>query len=271
MISSPLRYPGGKGKLYKQIRQIIVENGLSNRAYTEPFAGGFGLGIKLLSNRDINHAIINDFDFHIYAIWHCIFFNTQSFIDLINNTPIDLQTWEKQKHIYSDYLNHSTLEVGFSAFFLNRTNYSGVLTGGAIGGIKQNGRYKIDCRFNKMRLIQSIERISSFRDSVEIYNMDVNDFIDKIIIERQGDLFLNFDPPYVTKGEVLYKNYFVEEDHVSLAKKIKENLQNAKWIMTYDDCNLVRALYEDYDPQPFNLQYYAGNKRVGNELLISNL
>lgn len=104
-----------------------------------------------------------------------------------------------------------------------------------------------------------------------VVEMDVNHFIDNIIIERLDDLFINFDPPYVTKGEILYKNYFVEEDHVLLADKIKDNLENAKWIMTYDDCDLVKTLYKDYDPHPFNLQYYARKKRVGNELLISNL
>ena len=271
MVTSPLRYPGGKGKLYKQIRQIIVDNAMSDRAYTEPFAGGFGIGIKLLTNNDIKRVIINDFDYHIYAIWQCVFFETEAFIEFIRKTPIDLLTWEKQKQIYNEYQKHSILEVGFSAFFLNRTNYSGVLKGGAIGGVKQSGKYKIDCRFHKDRLIQHIKFISSYRDCVEIYHMDINDFIDDIILRRQDELFINFDPPYVTKGVVLYKNYFNEEDHISLANKIKSSLQSAKWIMTYDDCDLIKNLYRDYNPRPFNLQYYAGTKRVGNELLISNL
>ena len=83
MITYPLRYPGGKGKLYKQVKLIIVENNLQTRAYTEPFAGGFGIGIKLLLNGDIGRVIINDFDYHIYAIWNCIFYETDAFIILI--------------------------------------------------------------------------------------------------------------------------------------------------------------------------------------------
>ncbi len=271
MITSPLRYPGGKGKLYKQVKQIILDNNLQHKAYTEPFAGGYGIGIKLLLNHDIQHAIINDFDYHIYAIWKCIFDYTEQFIALINDTEINLQTWEEQKSIYNNYENYSLLEVGFSAFFLNRTNYSGVLKGGPIGGLAQTGKYKIDCRFNKQRLIKLIERISEFRHCVQVYNMDVNDFIDTVILQRQNDLFVNFDPPYVNKGEVLYKNYFNEEDHKQLANKITANLQNVQWIMTYDDCELIKDLYKNYNPQNFNLQYYAGTKRLGKELLISNL
>lgn len=271
MITSPLRYPGGKGKLYKQVKQIIFDNNLKERAYTEPFAGGFGIGIKLLLNNDVERVIINDFDYHIYAIWHCIFNETEAFINLINATPIDLESWKRQKSIYNDYHNHTLLEVGFSAFFLNRTNYSGVLTGGPIGGMKQTGKYKIDCRFNKQKLTDLIMRIGQYRNQVEIYNFEINQFIDNVILHRQDELFINFDPPYVTKGEVLYKNYFTDNDHKNLANKIINNLQNAQWIMTYDDCDLIKELYKSFNPQNFNLQYYAGTKRIGNELLISNI
>lgn len=271
MKFSVLRYPGGKGKLYKQVKQIILDNNLQDKAYTEPFAGGFGIGIKLLLNNDVQYAIINDFDYHIYAIWQCVFFKTEKLVELIKNTPITLQTWEQQKKIYNEYQNYSLLEVGFSAFFLNRTNYSGVLKGGPIGGTKQVGKYKIDCRFNKERLIDSIQRIGAFRDKVKIFNLDVNKFIDTVILKMPDQLFVNFDPPYVTKGEVLYKNYFNEDDHKQLSNKIKSNLQNVQWIMTYDDCELIKKLYSDYNPQKFNLQYYAGTKRIGEELLISNL
>ena len=271
MIISPLRYPGGKGKLYKLVRQIITNNGLQNKAYTEPFAGGFGLGVKLLSNGDVNRVIINDYDYHIYAIWECIFNKTESFIDKIIQTPVNLKTWEYQKKIYNNYNKYSLLDVGFSAFFLNRTNYSGVLKGGPIGGIKQLGEYKIDCRFNKEKIISIIKTISQYKDKVEIYNMDVHQFIRDIIMNKQKDLFVNFDPPYVSKGEVLYKNYFNDEDHKELAKTIISTLQDVKWIMTYDDCSLIRELYKDYNPQEFILQYFAGTKRKGNELLIKNL
>lgn len=271
MIASPLRYPGGKGKLYKTVRKLIFDYKLCNKSYVEPFAGGYGIGIKLLLNGDIHHAIINDYDYHIYAIWYCIFYETESFVKLINDTPIDLQVWKKQKKIYNDYLEYSLLEVGFSAFFLNRTNYSGVLEGGPIGGFDQKSKYKINCRFNKKRLIDLIDKISNFKNSVEIYNMEVNDFIDNLILHRQDELFVNFDPPYVTKGEILYKNYFQQADHEQLAEKIKNTMNNVQWIMTYDDCELIRELYKVYNPQNYNLRYNAGVKRLGNELIITNL
>ena len=271
MIASPLRYPGGKGKLYQRVKQIIDANELQTRIYTEPFAGGFGIGIKLMLNHDVERVIINDFDYHIYAIWSCIFNETDAFVDLIDKTDIDMDVWKQQKMIYNHYQEHSLLSVGFSAFFLNRTNYSGVLSGGPIGGVTQSGKYKLNCRFNKQRLIDLIKRIAQYRKQVEIYHLDATDFIDEVIVPRRDELFINFDPPYVTKGEELYKNYYSAEDHKKLAYKIIENLQGAKWIMTYDNCDLIRKLYQAYAPKEFNLQYVAGENKLGNEMMIGNI
>ena len=72
-----------------------------------------------------------------------------------------MKEWEKQKRIYEN--TRSEFLLGFATFFLNRTNYSGVITGGPIGGFEQKGQWKIDARFNKKSLIDRIERISYFK------------------------------------------------------------------------------------------------------------
>ena len=271
MISSPLRYPGGKGRMYNKVLSIIEENNLINRIYVEPFAGGFGIGIKLLTSNNITQAIINDLDYHIYAIWYSIFFKTKKFIELIHNTNIDLNTWEKQKYIYNNYNNYNILTVGFASFFLNRTNYSGVLKGGPIGGKSQAGKYKINCRFNKIKIIEKINKLSAYKDNIEIYNLDVKDFIKKIIIPRRNELFINFDPPYVNKGIQLYQNYYTTKNHIELSNIIINNLQNTSWIMTYDNCKIIKNLYQQYNPENFTLSYFAGKNKKGNELLIKNI
>lgn len=45
---SPLRYPGGKGKMYNQTVKILKENNLIGCTYIEPFAGGANLALNLL-------------------------------------------------------------------------------------------------------------------------------------------------------------------------------------------------------------------------------
>lgn len=270
MISSPLRYPGGKGRLYKEVKQIMQEGNLLARTYVEPFAGGFGIGIRLLTNHDIERIIINDADRHIYAFWYCVFRDTQNLINLIRNTDISLEVWDRQKQIYNDD-KATLLEQGFSAFFLNRTNYSGVLSGGPIGGRKQESKYTLGCRYNREELAKRIEELGRYRDQVEVYNYDAFDFIKTVVLNRIDELFVNFDPPYVQKGPILYRNYFTEKDHRALATYIQQKMATAQWIMTYDDCDFIRQLYAEYNPEQLNLTHFAGRAKIGKELLIIHI
>lgn len=270
MISSPLRYPGGKGRMYQFVKNLIIENGFEELIYAEPFSGGFGIGIKLLTSGDIKKVIINDFDEHIYAFWVSVFKYSKRLIKLIEETPVDLENWRIQKEIYNNYKGKSLVKKGFAAFYLNRTNFSGVITGGPLGGIDQKSKYNLGCRMNKQHLIEQIRGLAQYKDSVEIYHYDAIKFMAKIVLPNQKKIFLNLDPPYVVKGSELYRNFYEHKDHVKLAEFIKDNLKEAYWIVTYDDCNLIRKLYSEFDLQEYTLTHMAGKTKEGKELLIKN-
>lgn len=265
--SSPLRYPGGKSKMYRFVKEIIVKNNLNNSIYVEPFAGGYGLGLCLLCNEDLKHFIINDYDFHIYAFWKTLFNYTEDLIKFINEVTIDIYEWEKQKNIYNNYNNYSVIEVGCATLFLNRTNYSGILTSGPIGGFEQAGKYKISCRFNKKSLIERIMTLSKYKKRVEVFNLDAINLIKKLK-PYEKNIFYNFDPPYVEKGPTLYLNSFSEVDHRNLKDAVRKI--NSKWIMTYDNSPLIKDLYKDLFISQLTLDYSINNKRKGSELIISN-
>ena len=97
---SPLRYPGGKTQLWKFVKSTIEINDISRPIYCEPFGGGAGVAIELLLGDFVEEIVINDFDPAIYSFWNMIINNTESFIDLIEKTPITLEEWRKQKNIY---------------------------------------------------------------------------------------------------------------------------------------------------------------------------
>lgn len=268
MNLTPLRYPGGKAKIYNFVSKVISDNNLSNKIYVEPFSGGFGLGLKLLINGDVNRVIINDYDLHIYAFWYCVFNQTEALINRISETVINIDEWYKQREIYKNADQNSLLDIGFSTLYLNRTNYSGILKGGPIGGLSQRGKYKIDCRFNKNKLISLIEKIAQYSNNVEIYNLDAIDLIN-VLKPREKELFYNFDPPYVNKAKDLYLNAYNESDHVSLKVAI-ENIKT-EWIMTYDNVELIRSIYSKYPCVEQEFAYTVCSKRKVNELLIHNL
>ncbi|ENM5905235.1 DNA adenine methylase [Vibrio mimicus] len=263
---SPLRYPGGKTAITPMVETIINNNGLKNGHYAEPYAGGAGLALSLLFKGVVSHIHLNDFDRSVWAFWHSILHETESFITLIENTNITIEEWHHQKAIQTKKLSVDTLTLGFSSFFLNRTNRSGIIDkAGVIGGLKQNSKYPLDCRFNKDNLIKKIRKIASYKDNIHLYNLDALDFINEIE-KLDENVFYFIDPPYFVKGQSLYTNFYDSNDHIDLCTKIKEI--NSKWILTYDYAEFIRKLYSNYRQFSFSLNYSAAEKKKGTELLV---
>ena len=268
ITDSPLRYPGGKTKLYSKVQSIInqalPEN---NRIYIEPYAGGAGLALKLLYKNDVCKLILNDLDEHIFCFWDSCLNDASTLCDRIENCHIDLSEWKKQRDIYRNDKMHCKLDVAFATLFLNRCNVSGIVKGGPIGGMEQKGTYKLDARFNKIELIHKIRKIERFRDRIQFYNMDAIEFL-KWIEENVSDTnsFLNLDPPYVKKGPMLYRNSYTREDHIRISEIM--NKLEKKWIITYDESDFIRELYSNFKMEKIVLGYSAGKTKSGSELII---
>lgn len=263
---SPLRYPGGKRKLYPFIKLMIRKNNIQNGTYIEPFAGGAAIALALLTQNDVNQIVINDYDIAIYSFWRAIIEETDAFISLIENTSVDIETWEKQKQIYNIQKEYS-LELGFATFFLNRTNRSGILKAGPIGGYNQSGQYKINVRFNKKNLITRILKIAEKKKNIHLYNQDINDFIKKTI-PKYENIFVYFDPPYFKKGKELYTNFFTYEDHKRIAEIIKK--LKCPWVMTYDNVVEIINLYNGHICKEYDLNYSVANTGKSSEIMFIN-
>ncbi|RFU62235.1 DNA adenine methylase [Bacillus sp. V59.32b] len=263
---SPLRYPGGKYKLYNFIKELVEYNNCST--YIEPFAGGSAISLALLFDNVVKKVIINDYDYSIYSFWTSILNNTDEFIKLVIETPVTIDEWHNQKSIRENIYNHDPLMVGFSTFFLNRTNRSGIVDkAGPIGGLDQNGQYKIDCRFNKDTLIEKIQKIANYREVITIKNIDAMEFIQNDILQTRNS-FTFFDPPYYKKGQGLYTNFYNHGDHENLAKTINTLLSNRKWIVTYDTSSEIKQIYSKNSSIAFSLSYTLQTKKSGQEFMF---
>jgi len=263
---TPLRYPGGKSKLVNFMRLIFEENNLINEQYIEVYAGGAGVAIHLLFNGYASHIHINDLNESIYAFWRSVLDYTDNLCRLIFDTPINMNTWLKQKEIQEHPEQHSILELGFSTFFLNRTNRSGILRGGVIGGKNQDGLWKLDARFNKSNLISRIEKISRFSEHITVYNQDAADFITEVIPNLPFQSLIYLDPPYYTKGSDLYENHYSFEDHITISSLV--GLMHQKWIVSYDDTLTIREIYKRYRNLSYQLNYSAANYYKGSETMF---
>ncbi|MGM0918100.1 MAG: DNA adenine methylase [Bacillota bacterium] len=265
---SPLRYPGGKNKTYKYVQFLIKENNI--KTYIEPYCGGAAVALKLLIKGDVKRIMINDYDRSIYAMWYSVLNYTENFIKKIRDASFSLEEWEKQKKIQVNKYQVDLLELGFSTFYLNRTNHSGIINAGPIGGKQQTGTYKIDCRFNKETLINKINLIASFKTKIKLYNLDALDFIKNNIVKTRNSLTF-FDPPYFVKGKDLYTNFYEFPDHLELNDAIVRYMSKQKWILTYDVHDDIHNIYSGFEHFTYQLNYSAGNSKKGLEyIFLSN-
>ena len=262
---SPLRYPGGKAKLYPLVSTLIKKSNIKKPVYIEPFAGGAGLALSLLYNNDVEEIVINDYDKAVYSMWRAILTQSRKFTELIKQTPVTIEEWQHQKNIYLTQKDSYSIELGFSTFYLNRANRSGIISAGPIGGYNQNGNYKIDVRFNKEDLIKRVQKIASYKDKIHLYNHDVRIFISKYLPKYIDRSFIYFDPPYYDKGKMLYKNFFNDEDHREIYELVKG--LNCPWLVTYDDVQEIREIYSNYTCWKFDLVYGVANSGLNSEIL----
>jgi len=263
---SPLRYPGGKTKLYPFVKELLLQNDLLGGTYIEPFAGGSGLALKLLFNEDVSSIVLNDYDPAVYAFWHSVLNHSNELCSSIEDCSVNVDEWKKQKQIYLEKNMQNLLRLGFSTFFLNRTNISGILNGGIIGGIEQAGVYKINSRFNKKRLIGLIQEIAKRRSQISLYGKDAFKFIHDPIFGNKKT-FVYFDPPYVKKGTQLYKNALERDDHIKLGSEIS-NCKATHWIVTYDIDPLVSKIYNRYRKDYLDIRYTINGNRKAREYIF---
>lgn len=270
MFYSPLRYPGGKNKLAKFIAKICVDNDI-NGHYVEPYAGGASVALHLLIEGKVEKITINDFDRSIYAFWHSVLNNTNKLCNLIENTEINIENWQKARSTQKNKSKAKLLELGFSTFFLNRTNISGIINAGVIGGIEQKGNYKIDCRFNKKKLIKRIKLIAKYKKQIELYKLDALELIKKVQKESNNKkTIFYFDPPYYLKGSSLYMNHYKEDQHKEVAEAIK-NIKNINWIVSYDNTPEVKNIYKWVQKKltkKYSFNHSAYKAREGKEILF---
>lgn len=267
--NSPLRYPGGKTCLYDLVAHILRLNRLERGHYAEPYAGGAGLALTLLLQGHVSDIHLNDIDRSIWAFWDATLNRTEDLIALIQSTPVTIDQWHHQRNVYLNPQDFDDLALGFSMFFLNRTNRSGIVKGaGVIGGLDQAGNYKIDCRFNRDELMRRVRRIAKYKSRIHLHHLDALDFMNLMDERLPSRALFCIDPPYFNKGSSLYTNFYNPDDHAAVSQAV---LGLARpWILTYDNTPEISHLYKARRQFSFDVNYSVQTKRVGTELLVAS-
>ncbi len=268
---SPLRYPGGKGGLAPYLADLLELNGLTGCAYFEPYAGGAGAALNLLTRNVVPRIYINDADPRIAAMWRAVLVDTNRFVEFIETVPLTIEEWHRQHSICAAADPQDLFRLGFAAFYMNRCNRSGVLKGaGPIGGLAQAGQWRLNVRFNRDELASRVRLLGQLRDRITVSDCDAVDFLKRYLPSGSGRAraFVYADPPYVIKGRSLYLNAYGPEDHARLAFYLGRQ-NRLPWVVSYDDAPLIRALYADHQLTHLPIRYTLNEKRDAQELLIA--
>lgn len=265
---TPLRYPGGKTSLTGFFQDVIRTHNWSDLTYIEPYAGGAGAALALLIHGKVKKIVINDYDPAIYAFWKSVTEHPIAFNRRIKNVPLTVYEWRRQKAIYKKQDLRKPFELGFATFYLNRTNRSGVLEAGPIGGMNQTGTWKIGARFNRESLIAKVKQIAKVRNKIMVLKEDGVDVIRRFAKEQ--DVLFYIDPPYYDKGAMLYLNAFDHQKHQELAN-VLNSYPKSKWLLSYDAVDDIKGMYipQGRKFDTFSLRYSVHhNTKSGSELMI---
>lgn len=267
-LYSPLRYPGGKAPFAPFIAKVMQVNGVEGGHYMEPYAGGAGVALELLFHGHASHIHINDADPAVYAFWTAVTKHSKQLLQLLDDTPITMDQWFKWKAVLRGDQKASMVERGFATLFMNRTNRSGILKAGVIGGREQNGEYKLDARFKKDQMISRIEAIATRAKDITVYNEDSLELLgrSRAFLPKKSLIYL--DPPYYVKGKGLYRNYYKHDDHVRIAKLLQQKNFRWPWVVSYDNADEICAMYKMSQALSYGLNYTAQRRYVGSEVMF---
>ncbi len=267
-LYSPLRYPGGKAPFAPFIATVMEVNDVAGGHYLEPYAGGAGVALELLFHGHASHIHINDADPAVYAFWTAATKHPLELLRLLESTPITIDEWFRWRSVLREDSKENLVEKGFATLFMNRTNRSGILKAGVIGGMSQTGEYKLDARFRKDMVAARIEEIAKRAKHISVYCEDALHLLNRCseILPKRSLIYL--DPPYYIKGKGLYRNYYKHDDHVAIAKTIQRKRFKWPWVVSYDNTEEICAMYQWSRSFSYGLNYTAQRRYVGSEVMF---
>ena len=247
---SPLRYPGGKSLLAQFVAEVMGR--LPNiEHYMEPFAGGAGVALRLLFYNHVSSVTIGDSDPAVATFWRCAVHQSEGLIEKVENCHVDIDAWHAQYEVLTDPGGHDDLDLGFATFFLNRTNRSGILRARPIGGLQQDGPWRLDCRFNKSDLVSRLHSIAQRSSQISVFEGEAIDLLASTDELRREHTFVYVD-------EMSYAG------HKEIAQLLRDEFRF--WMASYDiDKRVTTELYPDSRILTFALRHCASRTHVGTE------
>lgn len=246
-MKSPLRYPGGKSRAVKRILPFIEGK---TTELLSPFVGGASIEIAAAQKGIKVYAY--DIFTPLVHFWQQLLLDANKVADKVNEYfPLkkeDFYVLQKKLKLSED-----PIEIASLFFVINRCSFSGTTQS---GGMSPNHP-----RFNQA----SIQRLRDFLCE----NMEVSLGSFEQSLKKYPSMFAYLDPPYALgMSSNLYGNKgdtHLDFNHINLSHSLKNR---GMWVLSYNDCEIVRDLYQGHIFKPIEWTYGMNKSKKSNEVLI---
>lgn len=221
-IHPVLSYPGNKRLLAKHILPLLPKH----TAYVEVFAGSLAI---LLAKPKSNIEVVNDINQDLINLYRCVRYHPEALKKELSLIPNSRQEFND----FKAYKGFTDIQRAARYFLLNKLSFGA--KGQNLGYAKRSGGgAAMGSRQNRLN---NFDALNLRLDSVCIENLDWRNCIDRYDCETT--LFY-CDPPYV--NGLRYDDHFNKQDHVDLRDKLFA--MQGTWVLSYDDCEFIRDLYQ---------------------------
>jgi DNA adenine methylase len=263
MIKSPLRYPGGKSRAVQFLSSHIPPF----KEFRDVFFGGGSLSFHLLQNHQGKTFTASDLNFDLYTFWSQLSIDPDTLIHGIQHV-YDRYREKDGKKLFEQVCARrnkklSPLQRAIDFYVLNRISFSGVVDSGGYSAAAFAGRFT-------QSAVDRLFQVAPLINQIELRHEDYA----SLLLSPGREVVIFLDPPYysATRSKLYGRKGRLHTgfDHQLLFENLKKCRH--KWLITYDNSDLIRDLYKDYDQLNWQLQYGMTNKVATsqNELLIAN-
>lgn len=267
---SILRYPGGKFRIIKQVIPYLPNE---YEEYREPMVGGGSIFLYLKHLYPDKKYWINDINYDLISFWKSLRDEPSEFVGAIRHvkeTALDGKTlYQRLKKDYGK--GNDTFELGLRFYILNRITYSGLIDAGGYSRLSFKKRFTLS-------LIDNLSKVSPLLNDVKI----TCGSFESVISSSGSNVFMFVDPPYdhAKVSRIYGKNGMngTHFDHLRLKNLL--GISRHRWLLTYDDSQIIRRYYKDIAYLNIETVQYGtnvpandlpeGRAKVGNELFIRN-
>ncbi len=270
---SPLRYPGGKARMAGWLSAMVdLQVGwLDADVLVEPFAGGLGAGLALLDQRMVSEVWFCEANDALRALWQAILDDLEEVAGRVAKLgTVTLRDYDAAVDLIGHPGEATQIDVAVAALLVNRCSRSGMVSPrvGPIGGRHQQGRWKINDRFDPAGIAARLRLLAPLTGRMRLLGEDGIECIEQLDGEAgvEDEVMLFVDPPYLGQGQRLYRHGGDENMHHRLAEALRST--PARWALTYDDHPAAFELYEGFRKGRYSWRQTANRARSDAELLI---